>query len=84
VDLKDRFEDAAARSKNLPNQPNDILLKMYALYKQATQGDVAGSQPGLFDMVGRAKYDAWSEIAGMSNDDAMSEYVARVEQLEGD
>jgi len=84
VGLKDEFEAAAARSRELPDQPNDILLKLYALYKQATAGDVSGSRPGMFDMVGRAKHDAWAELSGLSGDDAKQQYVDLVAQLTPD
>jgi acyl-CoA-binding protein len=84
TDLKEKFEDAAARSKSLPNQSNEVLLELYALYKQATKGDVSGSQPGMFDMVGRAKYDAWSKLKGTSTDDAMTSYISRINELEAE
>ena len=80
--LKASFEKAVADSKNLPEKPdNATLLKLYSLYKQATSGDVEGKRPGFTDMVGRAKWDAWNEIKGKSDDDAMKEYVALVESL---
>ncbi len=83
-DLKASFEKAAADSKNLPERPdNATMLKLYALYKQATAGDVEGKRPGFTDMVGRAKWDAWSEIKGTKADDAMTQYVALVEELKG-
>ncbi len=78
------FEAAAARSRELGNQPNDVLLRLYALYKQASVGDVSGSRPGMFDMVGRAKYDAWSALSGVSNDDAKQQYVDLVAELSTD
>ena len=80
--LKSTFEQAVAASKNLPERPdNQTLLKLYALYKQATAGDVEGKRPGFTDMVGRAKYDAWSAVQGKSADDAMTEYVDLIESL---
>ena len=79
----EQFEAAAARSRELPNQPNDILLKLYALYKQATAGDTSGTRPGIFDMVGRAKYDAWSALNGLSRDDAKQQYIDLVTELSG-
>ena len=83
-DLKSTFEQAVAASKNLPERPdNQTLLKLYALYKQATTGDVDGKRPGFSDMVGRAKWDAWNEIKGTSKDDAMTQYVALIEDLKG-
>ena len=81
-DLADRFANAAAESKSLPERPgNDDMLKLYALYKQGSLGDVAGDRPGMMDFVGRAKYDAWADVAGMSRDDAMTAYIDLVESL---
>jgi acyl-CoA-binding protein len=83
-DLKTKFEAAVAASKSLPERPdNATLLKLYALYKQATTGDVEGKRPGFTDMVGRAKWDAWNEIKGTSANDAMKQYVALIEDLKG-
>ena len=82
ADLKAAFEKAVADSKNLPERPdNPTLLKIYALYKQATAGDVEGKRPGFTDMVGRAKWDAWSELKGKDAKSAMKEYVALIESL---
>lgn len=83
-DLKTQFEQAVASSKSLPERPdNQTLLKLYALYKQASTGDVEGSRPGFTDMVGRAKWDAWNEIKGLSSNDAMKQYVALIDDLKG-
>ncbi len=82
ADLKATFEQAAAAAKQLPKKPdNNTLLKLYALYKQATSGDVAGSRPTGFDMEGKLKYDAWAKLKGKTKDAAMQEYVALVESL---
>lgn len=84
ADLKAKFEAAVAASKNLPERPdNATLLKLYALYKQATSGDVDGKRPGFTDMVGRAKWDAWNELKGTGRDDAMKQYIALVDSLKG-
>jgi acyl-CoA-binding protein len=81
-DLKTRFESAVAASKQLPKKPDNMtLLKLYALYKQATSGDVSGDAPGAFDFVGKAKYDAWAGLKGTTADQAMTSYVELVEQL---
>ena len=81
-DLKARFEQAVAESKTLPEKPDNMtLLKIYALYKQASGGDVEGSRPGFTDMVGRAKWDAWNALKGKSSDEAMQEYVDLIESL---
>jgi diazepam-binding inhibitor (GABA receptor modulator, acyl-CoA-binding protein) len=82
-DLVTSFEAAVAASKQLPSRPdNDALLRLYALYKQATGGDVAGDRPGGFDFVGKAKYDAWAGLKGLAQVEAMREYVALVEELQ--
>ncbi len=85
MDLKDQFEQAAADSKNLPEKPaNDILLKLYSLYKQGSIGDVNTEPPSNpFDFVGKAKYDAWAALKGKSTGEAMQEYIALVNQLKG-
>ena len=83
-DLKSRFDQAVAESKNLPERPdNQTLLKLYALFKQATTGDVEGKRPGFTDMVGRAKWDAWNELKGTGANDAMKQYVSLVDDLKG-
>jgi len=82
VSLTERFEEAVAKSKTLTTRPdNQTLLKIYALYKQGTQGDVQGDKPGFVDMVGRAKYEAWEGQQGKSQDDAMNEYIALIDRL---
>jgi acyl-CoA-binding protein len=83
-DLQKQFETAAADSKKLDERPdNETLLKIYALYKQGSAGDVAGSRPGFGDMIGRAKHDAWAKLKGLSRDDAMRQYVALINSLKG-
>jgi len=82
--LKKKFDAAAADSKKLTERPsNDVLLQLYALYKQGTDGDVEGKRPGFTDMVGRAKYDAWVAIKGTTGDEAMKRYIALVDSLKG-
>jgi diazepam-binding inhibitor (GABA receptor modulating acyl-CoA-binding protein) len=84
MSLKDDFDAAVARSRTLTSTPsNENLLKMYALFKQASAGDVSGARPGMFDLKGRAKYDAWTAQKGKAADDAMREYIALVDQLAG-
>jgi acyl-CoA-binding protein len=82
ADLKTSFEAAVAASKSLPEKPDNMtLLKIYALYKQATAGDVEGKRPGFTDMVARAKFDAWAATKGKSSDEAMQEYIDLIEGL---
>lgn len=81
-DLQTRFDAAVANSKNLSERPdNATLLKLYALYKQATAGDNTEKKPGFSDMVGRAKWDAWNGLKGTANDAAMQQYVDLIESL---
>ena len=81
-DLKIKFEAAVANSKNLAERPDNMtLLKIYALYKQASAGDNADKKPGFGDMVGRAKWDAWNALKGTANTDAMQQYIDLIESL---
>jgi diazepam-binding inhibitor (GABA receptor modulating acyl-CoA-binding protein) len=80
--LQNDFEAAVAQSKQLTQRPgNDELLELYALYKQASEGDVSGDRPGGFDFKAIAKYDAWVSKKGLSKEKAMEDYIALVGQL---
>ena len=82
MELQQQFEQAVAESKELPEKPsNDVMLQLYALYKQATIGDVNIDPPGSFDFVGMAKYNTWSRLAGTPKEQAMKDYVLLVEKL---
>jgi diazepam-binding inhibitor (GABA receptor modulating acyl-CoA-binding protein) len=82
ADLKSLFDAAVANSKNLSERPdNATLLKIYALYKQATEGDVDGKKPGFGDMVGRAKWDAWNGFKGTDKEGAMQQYIDLIQSL---
>jgi diazepam-binding inhibitor (GABA receptor modulating acyl-CoA-binding protein) len=83
VTLTETFEQSVAASKTLAQKPdNDILLKLYSLYKQATTGDAPSEGGyGMFDFVGKAKHDAWKKLAGVANEDAMQQYIDLVNQL---
>ncbi|XP_063068457.1 acyl-CoA-binding protein [Engraulis encrasicolus] len=79
---QDDFNRAAEEAKKLKTQPgNDELKEIYALYKQATVGDVNISRPGMLDFTGKAKWDAWDSKKGMSKEDAMKAYIAIVEEM---
>lgn len=81
-DLKANFEAAVANSKNLAERPdNATLLKIYALYKQASVGDNLDKKPGFSDMVGRAKWEAWNGCKGTSKQDAMQQYIELIDSL---
>ena len=84
-DVNTRFEAAVEASRNLPERPDDdSLLQLYALYKQATEGDVHGERPGFLDFVGAAKHDAWSQLAGMGEAEAKRQYADFVTALGGE
>ena len=82
MELAAQFEDAQKRIKAVSKAPsNDDLLELYSFYKQATVGDATGSRPGMFDLMGRAKFDAWAKRKGISKDDAMKKYIAAVDRI---
>lgn len=80
--LEERFYEAASDVKNLASRPsNEDLLRLYALFKQATEGDVKGDRPGGFDFKAIAKYEAWEKLKGKSLDEAKTEYIKHTMQL---
>lgn len=83
MDLKSRFEQAVADSKNLTDRPsNDTLLQLYSFYKQATEGDINVDPPSNpFDFVSKAKFEAWAALKGKTKDTAMEDYVELIEKL---
>lgn len=82
MSLQEQFDQAQADSKNLAERPDNLtLLKIYALFKQAGSGDVAGEQPAMTDFVARAKWDAWNNLKGISSDDAKQQYIDLVNDL---
>lgn len=84
MSTEDQFKDAQERVKTLTKRPsNDQLLELYSLFKQGSVGDVQGKRPGMLDLKGRAKFDAWSGRKGMSKEAAMDAYVALVDRLVG-
>ncbi len=85
MEIKDLFEKAMAESKTLTEKPsNEVLLQLYSLYKQSTEGDVNTEPPSNpFDFVNKAKHDAWSALKGKKKDTAMQEYIDLVTKLKG-
>lgn len=82
MDLIQQFEKAVADSKELSERPsNETLLQLYSLYKQASEGDVNGEAPNMFDFVAKAKYEAWSALKGKTQDEARQEYISLVSKL---
>lgn len=81
-DLQKKFEKATKDVTSAKKDPgNDLKLRLYAQFKQATDGDVAGDKPGFTDFVGRAKYDAWSKLSGTTKEAAMAAYIKLVERV---
>jgi len=81
----DVFESAAAAVKSLPQRPDDdMMLNLYALYKQGSAGDVSGNKPGFFDFVAAAKYTAWEKLKGTSQAEAREKYIELVKSLGAD
>ncbi|WP_421843236.1 acyl-CoA-binding protein [Marinobacter algicola] len=83
-DLKTRFDEAVSYIQNAEGDfkpSNELKLEFYALYKQATEGDISGKRPGMMDFVGRAKYDAWEKVKGTSSEEAMQKYIDKLESL---
>ena len=81
-DINAQFEAAVAQSKNLSERPdNPTLLKIYALYKQATEGDNGEKKPSFSDIVARAKWDAWSKLKGTAADAAKQQYIDLIAEL---
>jgi acyl-CoA-binding protein len=84
-DLTTRFDEAVHYIQTAEGDfspSNEMKLEFYALFKQATEGDVTGKKPGMFDMVGRAKYDARENVKGLSSEDAMQQYIDRLESMQ--
>lgn len=82
MNLNEQFQDATVRVKTLSSKPgNQQLLDLYSLYKQATEGDVSGDKPGMFDFVAAAKYGAWEKLEGTSKENAMEKYISYVDDL---
>jgi acyl-CoA-binding protein len=81
-DVSARFEQAQSDVQQLPERPGNLtLLRLYALFKQATEGDVHGEKPGFTDIVGKYKYDAWAALKGTAQDVAKEQYAGLVESL---
>lgn len=80
--LQEQFDKAVEDVKNLKETPkDDQLLEVYALYKQATVGDVNTTRPGLLDFKGKAKWDAWEHKKGTNSEKAKQDYVNNVNGL---
>jgi acyl-CoA-binding protein len=85
MELQEVFQQAVANSKLLSSKPdNDVLLQLYSLYKQATEGDTTESGPSNpFDFVAKFKHEAWAKLKGLTKENAMQQYIDLVTQLKG-
>lgn len=82
TDLSARFAQAQQDVQQLPERPgNMVLLRLYALFKQASEGDAGDDRPGMTDIVARYKFDAWASLKGMSTEEAQNKYIELVEEL---
>ncbi|PRC92945.1 acyl-CoA-binding protein [Solimicrobium silvestre] len=82
MSLSEQFAQAQLDSKNLPERPDNMtLLKIYALFKQTSNGDASGERPGFTDMIGRAKWDAWNSLAGTAQEEAQQQYIDLINDL---
>ena len=82
ADIRKQFDDAAAAVLKAKKDPgNDMKLRLYASFKQATEGDVKGEKPGFTDFVNRAKYEAWAKLKGTAPEEAMKAYIKLVERV---
>jgi diazepam-binding inhibitor (GABA receptor modulating acyl-CoA-binding protein) len=86
-ELEQKFHDAVEKVRTAPadgvfKPSNEYKLRMYALFRQATDGDVSGKKPGMLDLIGRFKYQAWESVKGSSCEEAMRQYIAEVAKVE--
>ncbi|MGZ3236779.1 MAG: acyl-CoA-binding protein [Burkholderiaceae bacterium] len=82
MSLQEQFDQAVTDSKNLAERPDNMtLLKMYAIFKQASSGDAQGERPSMTDFIGRAKWDAWEALKGTAKEAAMQQYVDLINEL---
>ncbi|XP_056631297.1 acyl-CoA-binding protein-like [Diorhabda sublineata] len=82
MSLDEKFQKAAEDVKKLKSKPSDQdLLEIYGYFKQANEGDVNTSRPGMLDLKGKAKWDSWNSRKGISKDEAKEKYIAKVQSL---
>ncbi|XP_004379783.2 acyl-CoA-binding domain-containing protein 7 [Trichechus manatus latirostris] len=76
------FDRAAEDVRKLKMRPDDDELKeLYGLYKQSIIGDIDIECPGMLDLKGKAKWEAWNLQKGLSKEDAMSAYISKAKDL---
>ena len=80
-DFKKAAEAVRGGNVKAKKVSDELKLEMYALYKQATDGDCNTDKPGMLNFVEKSKWKAWNELVGMSKKDAMKKYIRRYEKL---
>jgi acyl-CoA-binding protein len=81
-ELESKFQAAAENARHINGVSNEDKKKLYAHYKQATEGNINSERPGIFDLVGRAKWESWSAIRDMPKHEAKQKYIDLVESLQ--
>lgn len=82
VNMSDQFKASQEKVKNLKKRPSDSeLLQLYALFKQATEGDAKGDRPGMLKIKERAKWDAWNKLKGKGGNESENAYCNLVGEL---
>ncbi|XP_063600149.1 acyl-CoA-binding domain-containing protein 5-like isoform X3 [Penaeus indicus] len=83
---EDKFQAAVNIIRSLPKdgpyQPShDMMLKFYALYKQAVEGPCNEPKPAFYEVVRGYKWRAWSSLGNMSKAEAMNTYVEELKKI---
>ncbi|WP_250492254.1 acyl-CoA-binding protein [Caballeronia sp. GAWG1-1] len=82
TEIDQQFAQAQNDVTQLTERPGNLtLLRLYALFKQGSLGDVQGDKPGFTDIAGKYKYEAWAALKGTPADDAKRRYVELVYSL---
>jgi diazepam-binding inhibitor (GABA receptor modulating acyl-CoA-binding protein) len=82
-EIKEKFKKAAneIKANSELKLDNDTLLSLYGYYKQGLEGDCNTEAPGFLDFKGKAKWEAWNKLKGLSNEDAMKKYYKKVKKI---
>ncbi|MDR5779188.1 acyl-CoA-binding protein [Caballeronia sp. LZ065] len=82
TEIEQQFAQAQTDVTELPERPGNLtLLRLYALFKQGSLGDIQGEKPGFTDIAGKFKFEAWEALKGTPADEAKARYVELVESL---
>lgn len=84
-ELRSKFAAAADFLPSLVSSLKpDQLLKFYAYYKQATIGKCNTPTPYWYNFQNKQKWDAWKSLGDLSEEDAMKQYIALLDELSPD